>query len=188
MLTDDDLTRDLSAAFRGATSDLDYDRATPRVPRHRSALLTVPAAAGVVAVLGIGAAMHGNPAQAPDEQQTAPRATINHRVFDEHLSLAGFTSKVSTMVRPWPGIRRNGSCRTGTLAGAARGGAPYPVNGWRRKADDLSAVCDCGPAAGAGTGVRRTGSSPPLRASAPAVPAAPRATAPASNARRRVSN
>jgi hypothetical protein len=61
MLTDDDLTRDLRAAFREATDDLRYDGPVPAGPRTpawaRAGWVAVPAAAAVAAsVVVVGGA------------------------------------------------------------------------------------------------------------------------------------
>jgi hypothetical protein len=109
MLTDDDLTRELAAAFRAATTDLTYTGRT-RPPRRAAAVL--PATAGTVAVAAVVAGAiitggHPHPASGPvavGPTATGPAAAsstagpaaghasaASPTPVTETLTLAGFT-------------------------------------------------------------------------------------------------
>ena len=92
MLTDDELTHELGAAFRAGTSDLTY--AGRRRPR-RVAAATLPAAAVVVALaaVAVGVAASGtNPA--PAAGPGTPSAVVPTRsaaLVTDTIDLAGYT-------------------------------------------------------------------------------------------------
>ncbi|MFL6062337.1 MAG: hypothetical protein ACJ72E_13980, partial [Marmoricola sp.] len=98
MLTDDDLTRELGAAFRSGTRDLTYTgRRTPR----RIAPVAVPATAVALAVgaLAVNGALGSRAADptpapsahgAPTSSSAAPAFSADARTVTEKLDLAGF--------------------------------------------------------------------------------------------------
>jgi hypothetical protein len=94
MLTDDDLTRELRAAFRGATADLNYTGRT-RPPRAMSVVLpTVATAATLAAVaVGVGATGGHHPpaARSVVGPVVAPSAGTTTKLVTKTIKLAGFT-------------------------------------------------------------------------------------------------
>lgn len=101
MLTDDDLTRQLGAAFEDATRDTTYDGAVPRV-RTRPAWaapgwVALPAAGAVAAaVLVVGSTgdvtSPSTPDAAPDATTSAPSPTSpGEGTVTETFTLAGMT-------------------------------------------------------------------------------------------------
>ncbi len=103
MLTDDDLTRQLGAAYREDAADLSYDRATPRARTRpawaRPGLVALPAAAAVAAAVLVGGSVDApsttgtpGPTAAP-VQPSAPTSSGRATVTDE-ITLAGMTFTV----------------------------------------------------------------------------------------------
>jgi hypothetical protein len=90
MLTDDHLTRELGAAFREATRDLEYAGPVP-TPR-RTPLLLVPAAALSAATVVLVAGSLGD---GPNGAQPAPpgrsAATSQPRLVTDTVTFAGYT-------------------------------------------------------------------------------------------------
>jgi hypothetical protein len=121
VLTDDDLTRELGAAFRAATADLSY---TGRTRPPRRAAVALPATAAAVAVTAVAAGVIGGvigmavrPATAPAESgpttagpATAGPATAHSpaakpSLVTETVTLAGFRITYQrTAGRPSPVI------------------------------------------------------------------------------------
>jgi hypothetical protein len=64
MLTDDEITRELGAAFRAETAGLSYT-GRRRPPRRAAVPLSAGAAAAVVAASALGVWVHGGPAASP---------------------------------------------------------------------------------------------------------------------------
>ncbi|KRC48948.1 MULTISPECIES: hypothetical protein [unclassified Nocardioides] len=90
MLTDDDLTRQLEAAFREASADLRYDRRVPTARRTPSTgWLAVPAVA-TVAALAVAGGADESPAPAP-EAGHGPTATPGPRWTTDTVTVAGYT-------------------------------------------------------------------------------------------------
>ena len=91
MLTDDELSRELGAAFRAATEELTYTGR--RRPPRRTALVAVPVASAAVAIAAAIVATprtdeQGTPAaQAPPSVEGAP----SQAVVSDSINLAGFT-------------------------------------------------------------------------------------------------
>lgn len=96
MLTDDDLTRQLGTAFRGATDDLTYAGRVP-TPRRPAYVLAVPAAATVAAaaVLVATGGLASNDAPSPPQAATtAPggsHSAPSDRIVTDQIEVAGFT-------------------------------------------------------------------------------------------------
>ncbi len=98
MLTDDDLTRQLGAAFRGATDDLTYTGRVP-TPRRPPLMVALPAAAtvAVAATLVVGApgAPSGDdraPGAAPTRSTTRDASgSASEAVVTDEIEVAGFT-------------------------------------------------------------------------------------------------
>ena len=94
MLTDDDLTRQLGSAFRGATDDLAYAGRVP-TPRRPAYVLAVPAAATVAAaaVLVVAGTELGDGPAAPEAGSTHSVApgTAGTPVVTDRIEVAGFT-------------------------------------------------------------------------------------------------
>lgn len=100
-MNDDQLTRDLGAAFRDATSDLTYGGRVPTP--HRSPLLVVPVTAAAAIAVLVPVALHDDPASAPSAGpgtvapfSTSPATTRTTSaapptVLTEKVRLAGFT-------------------------------------------------------------------------------------------------
>ena len=110
MLTDDDLTRQLGAAYREDAADLTYDRATPRARTRpvwaRPGLIALPAAAAVAAAVvvsgsfetpaGPGAAVPSAgsaPTSGPGSSGAPSSAPVSagDGTVTEELHLAGMT-------------------------------------------------------------------------------------------------
>jgi hypothetical protein len=131
VLTDDDLTRELGAAFRAATADLSY---TGRTRPPRRACVALPATAAAVAVAAvaagaIGTAGHSWPAAgpagpgpatagpAPAGPATAHSPAAKRPLVTEAFSLAGFRITYQrTAGQPNP-----------VIAGRVAGGLPAGV-------------------------------------------------------------
>jgi hypothetical protein len=112
MLTDDDLTRELGAAFRSATEDLTYEGRT-RPPRLMSTALPALGVAAVLAggaVVGVNAADHHQPVARPSAVTptalgpsgigpTTLRSSAGKkpRFVTRTMTLAGFTLRVKTL-------------------------------------------------------------------------------------------
>lgn len=89
MLTDDDLTTELRAAFRDATGDLRYAGKVP-TPRNRLALgVPLAASAAVVATLAVVWA-NASDAPAPEPEAVPPVGSHTPRVTDR-IEVAGFS-------------------------------------------------------------------------------------------------
>ncbi|CAI9400623.1 hypothetical protein [Nocardioides sp. T2.26MG-1] len=92
MLTDDDLTRQLGAAFRGATDDLEYAGRVP-TPRRPAYVLALPAAATVATAAALVVAGAGTPHDTPHPPAavTSPSTSPSTRVVTDRVEVAGFT-------------------------------------------------------------------------------------------------
>ena len=97
MLTDDDLTRDLRAAFRDTTASLEYDGPVPAGPRTpawaRDGWVALPAAAAVAAtVVVVGGAPHdaATPPSAAPSTTGPTGATAAPDLVTDTIEVAGF--------------------------------------------------------------------------------------------------
>lgn len=96
MLTDDDLTRQLGTAFRGATDDLQYGGRVP-TPRRPAYVLAVPAAATVAAAAvlvasgGLASDDDRVPPQAATSAPGSPDAAPSTTILTDRIEVAGFT-------------------------------------------------------------------------------------------------
>ncbi|PUA82709.1 hypothetical protein [Nocardioides currus] len=99
MLTDDDLTRQLRAAFTDDTADLAYDRAAPRVRTRplwaRPGVVALPAVGAVAAaVVVLGSPGDPTPPERPSASSAAPSTLstpTRGAVVTEEITLAGMT-------------------------------------------------------------------------------------------------
>ena len=92
MLTDDDLTRELNAAFRRATADLTYTGRT-RPPRRVGAALSI-AAVAAVAFVAVTTADHPVPTVSPSavgQTNADPRTRTAPVLVTETVNFAGMT-------------------------------------------------------------------------------------------------
>ena len=93
MLTDEELTRELSDAFREATAGLEYAGRVP-TPR-RVSVLAVPAAIGTAAAVAVVAgSLGGTPGQegpAPTTPAPSAAASPQPRLVTDTVTFAGYT-------------------------------------------------------------------------------------------------
>lgn len=107
MLTDDDLTRELGAAFRAATEDLTYAGRT-RPPRTLAVVLPSVATAATLAAVAVGVSVSDGHHPAAKPGVASPIATstagTTTRLVTKTLKLEGFTVKYQSVPGDQPPV------------------------------------------------------------------------------------